>query len=89
MERRNRSIKALNELIYIDSLDSFEKGDALVKWGNEYLENDIKESFDLDLDDLIKLEELFFKNINFLTKQKEIARKEIIKVNKVKKFLNN
>jgi hypothetical protein len=89
MERRNRSIKALNELIYIDSLDSFEKGDALVRWGTEYLQNDIKDSFDLDLDDLKKLEELFFKNINFLKRQKEIARREIIKVNKVKKFLNN
>lgn len=89
MERRNRSLKALNELIYIDSLDSFEKGDALVKWGQEYLEDDIKESFDLEINDLRKLDELFFKNIHFLKKQREIARKEIIKVEKVKKFLDN
>ncbi len=89
MERRNRSIKALSELIYIDSLDSFEKADALVKWGENYLVGNIQESFDLELDDLHKLDELFFKNINFLKKQKEIARREIIKVNKLKKFLDN
>ena len=89
MERRDRSLRALNELTYIDSLDSFEKGDALVKWGQEYLNDDIKESFDLEIDDLRKLDELFFKNINFLKKQREVARKEIIKVEKVKKFLDN
>ena len=37
MERRNWSLKALGELIYIDSLDSFEKADALVRWNDDYL----------------------------------------------------
>lgn len=89
MERRNRSLKALKELIYIDSLDSFTKADALVKWFNEYLENDSIENFHLELEELKTLEELFFKNINFLKKHREETRQELIKVQKVKRFLNN
>jgi hypothetical protein len=89
MERRNRSLIALKELIYIDSLDSFTKADALVKWFNEYLENDSIENFHLELEELKTLEELFFKNINFLKKHREETRQELIKVQKVKRFLNN
>ena len=89
MERRNRSLKALKELIYIDSLDSFTKADALVKWHDEYLENDSIENFHLELDEFKTLEELFFKNINFLKKHREETRQEIIKMQKVKRFLNH
>ena len=89
MERRNRSLIALKELVYIDSLDSFAKADALVKWFNEYLENDSIENFHLELEELKTLEELFFKNINFLKKHREETRQELIKVQKVKRFLNN
>jgi hypothetical protein len=89
MERRNRSLIALKELVYIDSLDSFTKADALVKWFNEYLENDSIENFHLELEELKTLEELFFKNINFLKKHREETRQELIKVQKVKRFLNN
>jgi hypothetical protein len=81
MERRNRSLKALKELIYIDSLDSFTKADAL--------ENDLVENFHLELDEFKTLEELFFKNINFLKKHREETRQEIIKMQKVKRFLNH
>ncbi|BAK72223.1 MAG: hypothetical protein AB7S49_01960 [Arcobacter sp.] len=89
MERRNRSIKALSELTYIDSLDSFEKADALVRWYKDYLTDDSIENFDLELSDLKKLEELFFKNINFLKKHKEDTRQELIKIQKMKRFLKN
>ncbi|MDD3007664.1 MAG: hypothetical protein RBR70_02645 [Arcobacter sp.] len=89
MERRNRSLKALSELIYIDSLESFEKADALVKWYSDYFTDDSIENFDLELNDLKKLEELFFKNINFLKKHKEETRQELIKIQKMKKFLKN
>ncbi|MFW3411763.1 hypothetical protein ACN9J3_03385 [Aliarcobacter butzleri] len=89
MERRNRSLKALNELIYIDSLDSFEKGDALVNWYNDYLSESSIEEFDLELKDLKTLEELFFRNINFLKEIKEEARQELIRIKKVKSFLKN
>ncbi|MBY0540515.1 MAG: hypothetical protein K2P52_03775 [Campylobacterales bacterium] len=89
MERRNWSLKALNELVYIDSLDSFAKADALVKWYNDYLTNDSISDFDLELEDLKRLEELFFKNINFLKVQKEETRLELVKMQKVKRFLKH
>ena len=89
MERRDRSLKALKELTYIDSLYSFEKADALVKWFDDYLKDDSIENFDLELDDLKRLEELFFKNINFLKNHKEETRQELVKMQKMKRFLNN
>jgi hypothetical protein len=89
MERRDRSLKALKELTYIDSLDSFAKADALVKWFDTYLKDDTIENFDLELDDLKRLEELFFKNINFLKNHKEDTRQELVKMQKMKRFLKN
>ena len=89
MERRDRSLKALSELNYIDSLESFEKADALVKWHKNYLTDDSIENFDLELNDLKKLEELFFKNLNFLNQHKEETRQELLKIQKVKRFLKN
>ncbi len=89
MERRNWSLKALNELVYIDSLDSFTKADALVKWYDNYLANDLISDFDLELGDLKKLQELFFKNINFLKAHKEETRLELVKMQKVKRFLKH
>lgn len=35
MERRDWSIKLLKELIYIDSLESYDKADSLVSWYSE------------------------------------------------------
>ena len=89
MERRDRSLKALKELTYIDSLDSYEKADALLRWYDDYFSNTSIEDFDLELEDLKKLEELFFKNINFLKNHKEETRLELIKMQKVKRFLNH
>lgn len=89
MERRNRSLKALKELIYIDSLDSYEKADALVIWYKDYLTDWKIEDFDLELQDLLILEELFFKNINFLNNHIKNAREEINNIKKLKEFLRN
>ena len=89
MERRDRSLKALKELTYIDSLDSYEKADALVRWFDTYLKDDSIENFDLELLDLKKLEELFFKSINFLKNHKEETRQELVKMQKMKRFLKN
>lgn len=89
MERRDRSLKALKELNYIDSLDSFDKAEALLKWFDSYLKDDSIEDFDLELDDLKRLEELFFKSINFLKNHKEETRQELIKMQKMKRFLKN
>ena len=89
MERRDRSLKALKELIYIDSLDSFDKAIAISKWFEDYLKDDSIENFDLELSDLKILEELFFKNINFMKNYKEETRQELIKMQKMKRFLKN
>lgn len=89
MERRDRSLKSLKELIYIDSLDSFTKADALVKWYDEYLKDDSIENFVFELNELKQLEELFFKNLNFLNQHKEETRQELLKIQKVKRFLKN
>ncbi len=89
MERRDRSLKALKELIYIDSLDSFDKADAIGRWFDSYLKDDSIENFDLELSDLKKLEELFFKSINFLETHREETRQELIKMQKMKRFLTN
>ncbi|MFA9240072.1 MAG: hypothetical protein ACEQSQ_09330 [Candidatus Paceibacteria bacterium] len=89
MERRDRSLKALNELVYVDSLDSFDKADALVKWYDNYLVEDSIENFQLEIEELKKLEELFFKNINFLKKHKEETRIELLNTQKMKRFLKH
>ena len=89
MERRNRSLKALEEVIYVDSLDSYDKADALVTWYSEYLEDGKIENFKLELFELKQLEELFFKNINFLKIQKEEARQELLNIQKMKRFLKH
>ncbi|RXJ91136.1 hypothetical protein CRV01_02340 [Arcobacter sp. CECT 8983] len=86
MERRDRSLKALDELIYIDSLDSYERADALVRWYEKYLSNGDITNFDLELEDLKKLQELFYKSVDFLKTHKEITRKEIVENRKVRKF---
>mgnify|MGYP000579564378 CR=1 FL=1 len=56
MERRDRSLKALKELIYIDSLDSFDKANGLIRWFDSYLKDDSIENFDLELIDLKRFE---------------------------------
>ncbi|MBL3520355.1 hypothetical protein ACNSOP_05190 [Aliarcobacter lanthieri] len=89
MERRNKSLKILNELNYIDSLDSFDKADALVAWYNDHFTNNKIEDLDLELSDLLRLEELFFRNIQFLKQHQETVRLELNKIKKMKSFLKN
>jgi len=62
MERRNRSLKALSELRYLDSLESTQRAEALSKWVINYLTEGKIEDFDLPLDDLNALSELFYRN---------------------------
>jgi len=89
MERRNRSLKALKELNYINYLDEKEKATHLKKWSEEYLIGQSIEDFDLELADLEQLAELFFKNIHFLKDYKEQIRLELIENKKLKKFMLN
>ncbi len=89
MERRDRSLKALEELNYLDSLDTEERAQALVRWNNKYLIETKITDFDLEQDDLLKLSELFYKNINFLKNHKEELRQSMVENRKMKRFLNN
>lgn len=89
MERRNRSLEALKELYYVDSLEASERADGLLRWYEKYLSESDITSFDLELEDLKILQELFYKNIEFLKKHKEDVRKEMLKTQKMKRFLKN
>ena len=89
MERRNKSIEALNRLIYIDSLDPDDRAIALIVWSKDYLEKSSITELDLKLEEFKQLSELFFKNINFMKKHKEDTRKEILKTQKLQKFLKH
>ncbi|RBQ30195.1 hypothetical protein [Aliarcobacter vitoriensis] len=89
MERRDKSLKILNELNYIDSLDSFDKANSLVIWYNDNFTHNAIEDLDLELSDLLRFEELFYKNLQFLKQQQEVARIELNKIKKMKSFLKN
>jgi len=86
VERRNRSLKALEELIYIDSLDDYDKASSLSRWSEKYLKEDIQKSFDLELPQLRQLSELFFKNINFLKNHRIEIKKQLDNSKNIRKF---
>ena len=87
MERRDWSIKLLKELIYIDSLDSYEKANNLVSWYTEYFSKSSINDLDLELSDLKILEELFYRNINLLKEKQKQAGEELKNIKKMKSFL--
>lgn len=89
MERRDRSLKALKELIYIDSLDNNERAEGIKNWALKYLNTTDVTDFDLERDDLIKLSELFYKNTTFLISHRESILEELKDLTKMKKFLKN
>ncbi len=89
MERRDWSIKLLKELIYIDSLESYEKANNLVSWYTEYFSKSSINELDLELNDLKVLEELFYRNINFLKEQQKEAAEELKNIKKMKSFLKH
>ena len=87
MERRNRSLKALKELEYIDVLDPELRASSLNKWVETYLVESSIEDFDLKLEELKKLYELFFKNIAFMKKHRINMKHEIDNYKKIREFL--
>ena len=89
MERRDWSIKLLKELIYIDSLESYEKANNLVSWYTEYFSKSSINDLDLEVNDLKVLEELFYRNINFLKEQQKEAAEELKNIKKMKSFLKH
>ncbi|MGM0519304.1 MAG: hypothetical protein ACQERD_06655 [Campylobacterota bacterium] len=89
MERRDWSLEALSELTRVDSLESYEKADGLVAWYEKYLQEGTIENFDLELEDLKKLDELFFKNIRFLKNHVVSTKKDLDETKKMKEFVKN
>lgn len=90
MERRDGSLKALKELQYIDSLDDQERADGLVRWGNKYISNESGQlEFDLEIDDLKTLSELYYKNLQFLKQFSQHTQDEMRKNRKMQTFLKN
>ena len=89
MERRDWSLKALDEFKYIDSLDANEKAEQLQYWVKKYITITPIEDLDLTYEELKTLEELFFKNIKFLKKHQESIKTELDKNKKIKQFLNH
>ncbi|MEA3553103.1 MAG: hypothetical protein U9R39_01735 [Campylobacterota bacterium] len=88
MERRNRSLEALDKLQYIDALDNEDRAVQLATWVNKYLENESIEDFDLEYNDLKKLSELFYKNINFLKQHRKDVKHQLDSHHKIKQFLH-
>jgi len=85
MERRNRSLKALEELKYIDTLDSALRAESLQKWVEKNISNN--ENFDLELEDKKILSELFYKNITFMKNHRKNMKEEIDNHKKIREFL--
>lgn len=85
MERRNRSLEALKELKYIDTLDSEERAQSLQKWVEANISNN--EKFDLELDDKKVLSELYYKSIAFMKKHRSNMKQEIDNHKKIREFL--
>ena len=86
MERRDRSLKALYQLIYLDTQDDEVRAKLLVKWSKDYISDDFLDNLDLDTNNLKKLSELFYKNINFLKTYKDALKIDLKNHDKMKKF---
>ncbi|MEA1913970.1 MAG: hypothetical protein U9N30_01505 [Campylobacterota bacterium] len=89
MERRDWSLKSLQELIYIDSLDDEQRASGLQRWVETYLEGRSITDIDLPTEQLKQLSELFYKNVDFLKRHRENQRRELMKMSDLKKFLNH
>ena len=92
MERRNRSIKALDRLVYIDSLEDDQKASLLEEWVNEYIiKNSSDDPFYIRLTNQQReqLAELYYKNILFLKAYKDKLKEDMDSILRQKTFLNS
>lgn len=88
MERRNWSLTALKNLRIIDSLDDFDRANALIIWVEKYIpdENSFL-NFDLELEDANTLMELFYRNIEFMKEHRERTKEQLQEMRNLKKFI--
>ena len=96
MERRNWTLKSLNELIYIDSFDSEEKADSLVKWIGKFTLDTSDHFIDVEISDftpvlnntqLKTFMELFYKNIQFLKSHKQEIKSQLDSLKKIRTYV--
>jgi len=83
---REHSLKVLQDLKHIDSLDDKDRAKRLTVWVENYLQNTDFKFSDLELNELLQFQELFYKNIAFLKKYRAFIKDEIDKNEKLKKF---
>ena len=90
MERRNRAIKALERLQYIDSLDDEQRALLLKEWVEQYIIGQSENLFfnDLTYKEAVQLSELYYKNISFLKKHRVYLKDAIESLSKQRKFFN-
>lgn len=88
MERRNGSLKALERLNYIDSLDDDERADLLRDWTQAYLDDRFIKSLDLHPEELIRLSELLARNITFLNNYRMQIKTDLENSKAIRKFLS-
>jgi len=86
MERRDWSLKALEELTYINSLDNDLKAQRLEIWVTKYLKEKVIQDFDLEIDQLQTLKELFYQNVLFLREYTSNIQTQLGNQNKMKEF---
>lgn len=89
MERRDYSSKGLEKLIHITSLEDEQRASELVLWIDEYLTKNLVTDFDLEHDDLLKLSELFYRNLNFLKSYKEQTKEELTVLSNMRRYAQN
>jgi len=87
MERRDWSLKALADLRYIDNLEDELRAKSLKEWVDSNLSENKIENFDLQLQDLNSLSELFYKNISFLKEHRKDMKEQIDNHKKIREFL--
>jgi len=85
---REHSLKVLHDLVYIDSLDDEDRAKHLKIWVENYLQNTEFKFSDLELNELLQFQELFYKNIAFLKQYRAYLKEEIEKNEKLKRFFS-
>lgn len=88
MERRNWSLKALERLNYIDSLDDDERAVLIRDWTETYLNANFVGSLELHPEELIRLSELLARNIKFLNNYRMQIKTDLENSKAIRKFLS-
>lgn len=86
MERRDRALKALSELNFVDSLESFDKPSAIKGWAEVYLVFGNELFFGLEKAELERAGELMFRNINLLKRHAQDLKIILDENKQIRKF---